>query len=125
MDSSEFGIGGRQTPATGEEEKRGRLVNNRSTVGGGGGGGNQRTNFMGKHRMAAAIAHLNQQIQIIQEELDQLETLGESSIVCKELVSSIESNPDALLPVTRGPAEVGWDRWFQGAHSSRNRKRWI
>lgn len=66
MDSSEFGIGDRQSPAPaqGEEEKRGGLVNNRST--GAGGGGNQRTNFMGKHRMAAAIAHLNQQIQIIQ-----------------------------------------------------------
>ena len=65
MDSSEFGIGDRQSPAPGEEEKRGGLVNNRST-GAGGGGGNQRTNFMGKHRMTAAIAHLNQQIQIIQ-----------------------------------------------------------
>ncbi|KAL3498163.1 hypothetical protein ACH5RR_040895 [Cinchona calisaya] len=81
--------------------------------------------FMGKHRMAAAVAYLDQQIQIIQEELDQLETLGESSIVCRELVTSIESVPDALLPVTKGPLEIGWDRWFQGGHGSRARKRWI
>lgn len=40
--------------------------------------------FMGKHRMAAAVAQLHQQIQIIQEELDELETLGQSSIVCRE-----------------------------------------
>ncbi|KAA8528197.1 hypothetical protein F0562_035552 [Nyssa sinensis] len=82
-------------------------------------------NFIGKHRMSAAISHLHQQIQIIQEELDQLETLGESSIVCKELISSVESVPDALLPVTKGPEGVGWDRWFQGAHGTRSRKRWI
>ncbi|KAG8375293.1 hypothetical protein BUALT_Bualt10G0085300 [Buddleja alternifolia] len=81
--------------------------------------------LMGKHRMAAAISYLNQQIQIIQDELDQLETTGGASTVCQELISSIDSVPDALLPVTRGPAEVGWDRWFQGAQSSRSRRRWI
>nr|GLL30514.1 guanine nucleotide-binding protein subunit gamma 2-like [Ipomoea trifida] len=81
--------------------------------------------FMGKHRMAAAVASLDHQIQLIQEELQRLETLGESSIVCKELVSSVESAPDALLPVTKGPKEVGWDRWFQGANGSRRQKRWI
>ncbi|KAI8547765.1 hypothetical protein RHMOL_Rhmol07G0220900 [Rhododendron molle] len=56
-------------------------------------------NFMGKHRMAAAVAQLHQQIQIVQEELEELETLGEASIVCKELVSAVESVSDALLPV--------------------------
>ncbi|KAI5656698.1 hypothetical protein M9H77_25491 [Catharanthus roseus] len=83
------------------------------------------TGFMGKHRMTAAISYLEQQIQIIQEELDQLETLGQSSTVCKELVTSVESAPDPLLPVTKGPLEVSWDRWFQGGHGSRNRRRWI
>ncbi|KVH88880.1 hypothetical protein Ccrd_024885 [Cynara cardunculus var. scolymus] len=69
-------------------------------------------NFIGKHRLAAIISQQNQQIQIIQEELDQLETLGEASLVCEQ---------------TRGPADGGWDRWFQRANhsSSRNRKRWI
>ncbi|XP_051151497.1 guanine nucleotide-binding protein subunit gamma 2-like [Andrographis paniculata] len=83
------------------------------------------TPLMGKHRMAAAISHLNQQIQIIQDELDELDTVAGVSTVCQELISSIESVPDALLPETRGPAEVGWDRWFQGAQSSRSRRRWI
>nr|XP_043607682.1 guanine nucleotide-binding protein subunit gamma 2-like [Erigeron canadensis] len=84
------------------------------------------SNFIGKHRLAAIISLQNQQIQIIQEELDQLETLGESSLVCQELISSVESSTDALLPVTKGPADAGWDRWFQRANqSSRNRKRWI
>ncbi|PSS11050.1 Guanine nucleotide-binding protein subunit gamma 1 like [Actinidia chinensis var. chinensis] len=80
---------------------------------------------LGKHRMAAAVDHLHHQIQIIQEELEELETLGESSLVCKELVSTVESIPDALLPLTQGPAVVGWDRWFQGAHGSRGRKWWF
>ncbi|KAK1438268.1 hypothetical protein QVD17_04074 [Tagetes erecta] len=85
------------------------------------------SNFIGKHRLAAIISQQNQQIQVIQEELDQLETLGESSLVCEQLISSVESSTDALLPVTRGPADGGWDRWFQRANqsSSRNRKRWI
>ncbi|XP_009767076.1 guanine nucleotide-binding protein subunit gamma 2 [Nicotiana tabacum] len=80
---------------------------------------------MGKHRLAAAIASLNQQIQIIQDELDQLDSCGEASIVCRELVSSVELMPDALLPVTRGPINVHLDRWFHGANESRRNKRWI
>ncbi|XP_011082122.1 uncharacterized protein LOC105164967 [Sesamum indicum] len=81
--------------------------------------------LMGKHRMAAAISYLNQQIQIIQDELDELETIGGVSTVCPELISTVDAVPDALLPVTRGPADVGWERWFQGTPSSRGRRRWI
>ncbi|XP_057799147.1 guanine nucleotide-binding protein subunit gamma 2-like isoform X2 [Salvia miltiorrhiza] len=65
---------------------------------------------MGKHRMLAAISFLNQQIQIMQDELLELETIGGVSTVC---------------PETRAPAEADWDRWFQGAQSSRSRRRWI
>ncbi|XP_019237331.1 PREDICTED: guanine nucleotide-binding protein subunit gamma 2-like isoform X2 [Nicotiana attenuata] len=65
---------------------------------------------MGKHRLAAAIASLNQQIQIIQDELDQLDSFGEASIVCRE---------------TRGPINVHLDRWFHGASDSRRNKRWL
>ncbi|KDP32845.1 hypothetical protein JCGZ_12137 [Jatropha curcas] len=79
--------------------------------------------FLGKHRMAAAISHLQNQIIFLQEELDQLETLGESSIVCKELISSVESIPDPLLPLSRGTTDISWDRWFRGGQNVR--KRWI
>ncbi|KAK6912412.1 G-protein gamma-like domain [Dillenia turbinata] len=82
-------------------------------------------NFVGKHRMAAAIAKLHNEIQIIQEELEQLETRGQSSIVCQEIISAVDSAPDALLPLTRGPANVAWDRWFNQDHGSRIRNRWI
>ncbi|PON72998.1 G-protein gamma-like domain containing protein [Parasponia andersonii] len=81
--------------------------------------------FLGRHRMSAAISHLNNQINIIEVELNELETVGQSSIVCKELVSSLETIPDPLLPTTEGPADDSWDRWFRGAHNSRGHKRWI
>ncbi|XP_050213137.1 guanine nucleotide-binding protein subunit gamma 1-like [Mercurialis annua] len=79
--------------------------------------------FVGRHRLAASISHLHNQINFLQEELDQLDTLGESSIVCKELISNAESVPDPLLPLSKGPIDVNWDRWFRGANN--NRKRWI
>ncbi|ONI26021.1 hypothetical protein PRUPE_2G330000 [Prunus persica] len=81
--------------------------------------------FIGKHKLAASISHLHNQIDIIQKELTQLETAGESSIVCKELIASVESISDPLLPSTKGPADVQWDRWFRGAHNSRSHNRWI
>uniref|UniRef100_A0A6M2F5B5 G protein gamma domain-containing protein n=1 Tax=Populus davidiana TaxID=266767 RepID=A0A6M2F5B5_9ROSI len=80
-------------------------------------------NFLSKHRMVAAITQLQNQINFIQEELDQLDTLGESSIVCEELLSSVESIPDPLLPSTQGPVNASWDRWFKGNQNSR--RRWI
>ncbi|XP_061364347.1 guanine nucleotide-binding protein subunit gamma 2-like [Gastrolobium bilobum] len=81
--------------------------------------------FFGKHRLQAAITHLNNEITIMQEELTQLETIGESSTVCKDVISSVESIPDPLLPLTKGSVDAGWDRWFGGAPNSRNHKRWI
>ncbi|KAG8633145.1 hypothetical protein MANES_18G079300v8 [Manihot esculenta] len=59
--------------------------------------------FLGKHRMAAAISDLQSQINFLQEELDQLEELGEASIVCRE---------------TKGSTNISWDRWFTGAPNS-------
>ncbi|KAJ6352725.1 GUANINE NUCLEOTIDE-BINDING PROTEIN SUBUNIT GAMMA 1 [Salix viminalis] len=79
--------------------------------------------FLSKHRMVAAITLLQNQINFIQEELDQLDTFGESSIVCEELLSKVESIPDPLLPSTQGPVNASWDRWFKGNQNSR--RRWI
>ncbi|KAF8020860.1 hypothetical protein BT93_G1308 [Corymbia citriodora subsp. variegata] len=44
------------------------------------------TPFIGKHRLAASITHLQNQITIIQEELEELETIGEASLVCRDLI---------------------------------------
>ncbi|XP_010252142.1 PREDICTED: guanine nucleotide-binding protein subunit gamma 2-like [Nelumbo nucifera] len=81
--------------------------------------------YLGKHRMAAAITRLEHQIQIIQKELQELDTMDPSSTSCKEVISSVENVPDALLPITRGPIDTSWDRWFRGTHNSRSHKRWI
>ncbi|GFQ07984.1 hypothetical protein PHJA_002942400 [Phtheirospermum japonicum] len=48
------------------------------------GSANTTTSLMGKHRMTAAIAFLNQQIQLIQDEIDDLDTIGGVSTVCPE-----------------------------------------
>ncbi|KAK7377303.1 hypothetical protein VNO80_02726 [Phaseolus coccineus] len=81
--------------------------------------------FIGKHRLQAALTHLNNQITILQEELEKVETIGESSTVCKDLISSVESTPDPLLPCTKGSVDAAWDRWFGSTHHFRNHKRWI
>ncbi|CAJ1972172.1 unnamed protein product [Sphenostylis stenocarpa] len=81
--------------------------------------------FIGKHRLQAALTHLNNQITILQEELEKVETIGESSTVCKDLISSVESTPDPLLPCTKGSVDAAWDRWFGATHHSRTHKRWI
>ncbi|KAI4375429.1 hypothetical protein MLD38_013295 [Melastoma candidum] len=87
--------------------------------------GSERPAFIGKHKLAASISALQTQITLIQDELKELETTGESSLVCKEILSSVESVPDPLIPETRGPAGSGWDLWFRGDHHPRRRKRWI
>ncbi|WVY90162.1 hypothetical protein V8G54_035676 [Vigna mungo] len=66
--------------------------------------------FIGKHRLQAALTHLNNQISILQEELEKVETFGESSTVCKD---------------TKGSVDAAWDRWFGSTHHFRNHKRWI
>ncbi|KAE9609198.1 putative G-protein gamma [Lupinus albus] len=90
------------------------------------GGSSSFPTFFGKHRLQAAISQLNNQINIIQEELEELETIGESSKVCQNIISSVESIPDPLLPLTKGSVDSSWDRWFGGgSHNSRSHKRWI
>ncbi|KMT17618.1 hypothetical protein BVRB_2g035680 [Beta vulgaris subsp. vulgaris] len=83
------------------------------------------SNFIGRHRLQAAISHLDQQIRMIQDELDELDSIGGPSTVCDELISGIESVPDPLLQMTKGPIDVNWERWFGGGSSSRSHRRWI
>ncbi|KAJ3698654.1 hypothetical protein LUZ61_002359 [Rhynchospora tenuis] len=80
--------------------------------------------FIGKHRLAAAIACLDQEIVSLQKELTELETIEPSSASCKEVIASTEGKPDPLLPVTTGPENSSWDRWFQRVRSNRNNRWW-
>ncbi|KAF3325611.1 guanine nucleotide-binding protein subunit gamma 2-like protein [Carex littledalei] len=77
--------------------------------------------FIGKHRLAAAIACLDQEILSLQKELTELETMEPSSAACKEVIASTEGKPDPLLPITTGPENSSWDRWFQRVRSSRTK----
>lgn len=77
--------------------------------------------YVGKHRLSAAIARLDQELQSLQEELDELETMESASAACQEVVTSTEGKPDPLLPVTSGPENSSWDRWFQRVRSRSNK----
>ncbi|PUZ73998.1 hypothetical protein GQ55_1G030800 [Panicum hallii var. hallii] len=80
--------------------------------------------YVGKHRLSAAIARLEQELQSLQEELNELETMEPASTACQDVITSTEGKPDPLLPITSGPENSSWDRWFQRVRSSRSNKWW-
>ncbi|PKA54855.1 Guanine nucleotide-binding protein subunit gamma 1 [Apostasia shenzhenica] len=77
--------------------------------------------FLGRHRLSAAIGRLQLEIQSLMSELEELDTMEPSSAVCQEVLSSMEGIPDALLPITKGPENSTWERWFQPV---RSKHRW-
>ncbi|XP_020595877.1 guanine nucleotide-binding protein subunit gamma 2-like [Phalaenopsis equestris] len=79
--------------------------------------------YLGRHRLSAAIGRLHQEIQSLESELEELDKMEPSS-ACEDLLSSMEAIPDALLPITKGPENSAWERWFQPVRSPRNRKWW-
>uniref|UniRef100_A0ACD5Z922 Uncharacterized protein n=1 Tax=Avena sativa TaxID=4498 RepID=A0ACD5Z922_AVESA len=80
--------------------------------------------YVGKHRLSAAIQRLDQELQSLQDELDELETMEFASAACQEVITSTEGKPDPLLPITSSPENSSWDRWFQRVRSSRSSKWW-
>ncbi|TVU33492.1 hypothetical protein EJB05_25315 [Eragrostis curvula] len=80
--------------------------------------------YVGKHRLTAAISRLDQELQSLQEELNELENMEPASAACQEVITSTEGKPDPLLPITSGPENSSWDRWFQRVRSSRSNKWW-
>ncbi|KAJ1277834.1 hypothetical protein BS78_04G033500 [Paspalum vaginatum] len=80
--------------------------------------------YVGKHRLSAAIARLDQELQSLQDELTELETMESASAACQDVIASTEGKPDPLLPITSGPENSSWDRWFQRVRSSRSNKWW-
>ncbi|RCV05563.1 hypothetical protein SETIT_1G093100v2 [Setaria italica] len=80
--------------------------------------------YVGKHRLSAAISRLDQELQSLQEELNELETMEPASTACQDVITSTEGKPDPLLPITSGPENSSWDRWFQRVRSSRSNKWW-
>ncbi|OVA05368.1 G-protein gamma-like domain [Macleaya cordata] len=72
----------------------------------------------GKHRIIAELKRLEQETRSLEVELEELERTECVSVVCPELLLKIETRPDALLPVTNGPINPSWDRWFEGPQDS-------
>ncbi|XP_052207781.1 guanine nucleotide-binding protein subunit gamma 1 [Diospyros lotus] len=83
------------------------------------------TDNRGKHRISAELKRLEQEARFLEEELEQLEKLEAASASCKEMLIIIEARPDPLLPVTTGPTNPSWDRWFEGPQDSQGCRCWI
>ncbi|XP_057505913.1 guanine nucleotide-binding protein subunit gamma 2-like [Actinidia eriantha] len=79
----------------------------------------------GKHRISAELKRLEHETRFFEDELEQLEKMESASAACKELLSIVETKPDALLPVTNGPTNLSWDRWFEGPQESKGCKCYI
>ncbi|KAK9182687.1 hypothetical protein WN944_025833 [Citrus x changshan-huyou] len=90
----------------------------------------------GKHRIQAELKRLEQETRF-------LELIGYLLVVVKEVLESspaltkfgilmrlrtlrnVEAIPDPLLPITNGPLNPLWDRWFERPKESRGCRCWI
>lgn len=79
----------------------------------------------GKHRVQAELKRLEQEANFLEEELEKLEKMEGASALCKEILTDVETRPDPLLPVTIGPLNPSWDRWFEGPQDSKGCSCWI
>ncbi|ONK74390.1 uncharacterized protein A4U43_C03F5730 [Asparagus officinalis] len=79
----------------------------------------------GKHRIFAELKRLEQEARFLEEELEELERTERVSAALEELLQRVESKPDPLLPITTGPTNPTWDRWFEGPQDMHGCKCWI
>ncbi|XP_062211872.1 guanine nucleotide-binding protein subunit gamma 1 [Phragmites australis] len=93
--------------------------------GGGGGGGGDAADMRGRHRIQAELKKLEQEARFLEEEIEELEKTDKVSSALQEFLATIERKADPLLPVTTGPADQSWDRWFEGPQDLRRCKCWF
>ncbi|KAE8721383.1 Guanine nucleotide-binding protein subunit gamma 1 [Hibiscus syriacus] len=72
------------------------------------------TDTRGRHRILAELKRVEQKSKFLEEEMEVLEETDNVSTLCEELLRSIETRPDPLLPLTNGPINRSWDIWFEG-----------
>ncbi|KAL6271545.1 hypothetical protein ACE6H2_028456 [Prunus campanulata] len=96
-------------------DEQAHLVASVGSLAGGGGGS---TDNRGRHRILAELNRLEQELKFLQEELGELERTEKVSTICSELLPYAEGIADPLLPVTNGPVNLLWDRWFEGPQDS-------
>ncbi|XP_038717786.1 guanine nucleotide-binding protein subunit gamma 1-like [Tripterygium wilfordii] len=68
----------------------------------------------GKHRILAELNRVEQEIKFLEDGLGELQGIDNVSTMCEELLRRIETIPDPLVPLTNGPVNQEWDRWFEG-----------
>ncbi|KAL4355531.1 hypothetical protein GQ457_06G029100 [Hibiscus cannabinus] len=73
----------------------------------------------GKHRILAELKRVEQESRFLEDEMEELERTDNISTLSSELLLSMETRPDPLLPVTSGPVNPSWDRWFEGPQDSK------
>ncbi|KAM0936619.1 putative G-protein gamma [Dioscorea sansibarensis] len=79
----------------------------------------------GKHRISAELKRLEQEARFLEEEMEELEKTEKASASCQELLHKVESKPDPVLPVTIGPVNPTWNRWFEGPQDLQGCRCWI
>ncbi|KAE8676716.1 Guanine nucleotide-binding protein subunit gamma 1 [Hibiscus syriacus] len=72
----------------------------------------------GRHRILAELKRVEQESKSLEEEMELLEKTDNVSTLCEELLRSMETRPDPLLPLTNGPINPSWDIWFEGPQDS-------
>eukprot|EP00252_Welwitschia_mirabilis_P013088 TRINITY_DN28917_c0_g1_i1.p1 TRINITY_DN28917_c0_g1~~TRINITY_DN28917_c0_g1_i1.p1 ORF type:complete len:117 (+),score=24.45 TRINITY_DN28917_c0_g1_i1:309-659(+) len=83
------------------------------------------TDVRSRYRRLAELQKLNQEIQYLEEEIEGLDKLDRATSACKEMLILVDSRPDPLLPITKGPVNSAWDRWFEGPVEVNGCKCWI
>ncbi|XP_012490625.2 guanine nucleotide-binding protein subunit gamma 2 [Gossypium raimondii] len=73
----------------------------------------------GKHRILAELKRVEQESKFLEEEMEELERTDNVSTLSEELLLIMETRPDPLLPLTNGPINPSWDRWFEGPQDAK------
>ncbi|CAD6205902.1 unnamed protein product [Miscanthus lutarioriparius] len=94
-------------------------------VGGVRGGGGDSADLRGRHRIQAELKKLEQEARFLEEELEELEKADKVSSALQEFLTAMERKADPLLPVSTGPMNQSWDRWFEGPQDLRRCKCWF
>ncbi|KAM0944038.1 putative G-protein gamma [Dioscorea sansibarensis] len=79
----------------------------------------------GKHWISAELKRLELEARFLEEELEVIAKTEKVSAACEEFLSKVENKPDPLLPVTIGPVNPNWDRWFEGPQDLQGCRCWI
>ncbi|KAE8679628.1 Guanine nucleotide-binding protein subunit gamma 1 [Hibiscus syriacus] len=68
----------------------------------------------GKHRILAELKRVQQESKFLEEEVEELDRTDNVSTLCEDMLLRTVNRPDPLLPLTNGPINPSWDRWFEG-----------